>query len=149
MAPPSPAMNADTAYATIRARAGEMPMDAAATSLPRRARNVLPTVPSRMRMTANDTSTNTATASARNDRSLAKSQGPIVGRGTRVPSSSAVSPPPIHDSFTSTESKKKAKARVAIANQMPPRRSTGSASSAPQAAATAAPMTAASMTDMP
>ena len=45
-------MNAETAKAVIRARAGEMPIDSAATSLPRSARSVRPTVPPRIWITA-------------------------------------------------------------------------------------------------
>ena len=108
-----------------------MPIDCAATSLPRSARRVRPTVPSRIRRTATDTTARTTTASTRNARSSPKSHGPSTGRGTRVPWSREVPPPPTHESFTITASKKKAKARVAMATQIPPRRRTGSDSSAP------------------
>ncbi len=81
-------------------------MEAAATSLPRTARSVRPTVPSRIWMTASATSTNTTIASTRNCLSSARSHGPIVGRGTRVPWRIEVSPPPTHGSLIITESKK-------------------------------------------
>ncbi len=148
-APPSPAMNADTTNAVIRARAGEIPIDWEATALPRSARRVWPTVPSRMRTTANETMTSSTTQSTRNVRSLLMSQGPRVGRGTRVPCRSDASPPPTHANFTITASKKYAKARVAMESQIPPNRSTGSDRTAPTAAATAAPMSIASRTDIP
>ena len=136
MAPPSPARNPDTAKAISRARPAEMPIDCAASSLPRSAWRVLPTVPPRIRITATDASARTTTDSTRKARSSAKSHGPSTGRGTRVPWSSEVPPPPIQSSFTMTESKKYANARVAIATQIPPRRRTGSDTSAARIAAT-------------
>ena len=141
-------MAADTAKATIRARAAEMPIDAAATSLPRRAARVRPIVPSRSCITTIDTTTSATTASTRKARSLAKSIGPISGRGTWVPVSRAVLPPPTQENFTITASKKKANARVAMASHTPPNRRTGSDSSAPTTAASAAPISAAARTDM-
>ncbi len=52
IAPPSPAMNPEMANAVTRARVGEMPIDWLATSLPRRAASVRPTVPVLMALTA-------------------------------------------------------------------------------------------------
>ncbi len=142
-------MNADSANARTRARNGEMPIDCAATSLPRTARSVRPTVPSRIWITASAVRTNTTMASTRNFLSSARSHGPIVGRGTRVPWRIDVSPPPTNGSRIITESKKYANASVAIATHTPPRRMIGSESSAPIAAASAAPITAARITDIP
>ena len=85
MAPPSPAMNPDTAKATSRAWPSEMPIDCAASSLPRSACSVCPTVPCRSWITASDVRTRTISDSTRNARSSAKSNGPSTGRGTRVP----------------------------------------------------------------
>ena len=116
-------MKADTAKAMIRARAGEMPMDWAATSLPWMARRVRPKVPPRSWITTTATTVNTMRHSARKVLPLLKSNGPSSGRGTWVPC--RVLPPPTHENFTTTASKKKAKARVAMANQTPPRRRTG------------------------
>ena len=99
-------MNPEMAKATSRARPTEMPIDWAASSLPRSAWSVRPTVPWRIWMTASDVMTRTIRASTRKARSSAKSHGPITGRGTRVPCSSDVSPPPTHESFTMTASKK-------------------------------------------
>ena len=146
-APPKPAMAAETAKAVTRARTGEMPIDSAAISLPRRARNTRPVVPSRSWITKTETTVKAATARTRNRRSSAKSHGPIVGRGTRVPWKSEVPPPPIQENLTITASKKKAKASVAMASQTPPSRRTGSDRTAPTAAARAAPTRAAESTD--
>jgi hypothetical protein len=88
-----------------RSRAGEMPMDWAATSLPRTAASVLPNVPDWSADTIRATITSTTTASTRNDLSLAKSIGPSVGRGTTVLCSTDT-PPLTQLMFTSTASKK-------------------------------------------
>ena len=76
-------------------------------------------VPSRSWITTTDTTTSTITASTRKARSLPKSIGPSSGRGTRVPVSSAVDPPPTHENLTITASKKKANASVAMASHTP------------------------------
>ena len=121
-----------------------MPIDCAATSLPRSARNVRPIVPRRMCTTARPTMTSTMTTRTRYALSSAKSHGPITGRGTRVPVNVE---PPTHESLTITASKKKANAKVAIATQMPLSRRIGSESTAPTAAAMHAPTRAATITD--
>ena len=142
-------MKADREKAMTLAFAGEMPIDSAATSLPRRARRVRPTVPSRNWITATETRTRTTRARARNARSDSpKSHGPSTGRGTCVPVSSAVDPPPTQENFTITASKKNANAKVAMASHTPPNRSTGIDRRAPTAAAMSAPRSAASRTDM-
>ena len=73
----------------------------------------------------------------------------MTGLGTRVPWSREVPPPPTQENLIITASKKKAKASVAMATQIPPRRRTGSDSTAPTTAAIDAPMSAASSTDIP
>ncbi len=76
-----------------------------------------------------------------------KSKGPTSGRGTFVP----VKPetlPPTNGSLTTTASKKKANARVAIATHTPPSRRIGSDRSAAIRPEITAPMSAARSTDM-
>ena len=58
-------MKAEMAKAANRARAGETPIDCAASSLPRSARNVRPIVPLRMWTTARPTMTSAMATSTR------------------------------------------------------------------------------------
>ncbi len=139
MAPPMPATNAETAKAITRPRAGEMPIDCAATSLPRRARRVRPVLLCPNRVTPAPTRASATRARTRKARSPSRSHGPITGRGT-ICDALLSFVPPTQANLIITESKKKANASVAMAIQMPLSRSSGRESRAPTAAAMSAPM---------
>src|SRR5680860_365147 len=129
--PPSPAIPAETANARMRARAGLIPIDWAATSLPRNASRNRPVVPLRMSTTSPATAASTSTQNRKN---ILSSSRP-AGRGTRR----GRMPPPTQSKGTNTLSNISANASVASERNTPPRRKAGIASSAPTAAASAAP----------
>src|SRR3546814_20978671 len=116
-APPSPAIAADIPNTTTRVRTGEIPIDWAATSLPRIACSWRPVVLRVRSDTPTDTTTSTTATSARKALSLAKSQAPMSGRGTRV--AAWADEPPTQETFHTTASKKKAKAGGAEATHTP------------------------------
>ena len=111
-------------------------MDSAAVSEPRRARRAMPVLDSRMRITSTPTSTKMAMHRMRKFLWLEKSTPNNWGRGTPRPWNKE---PPTQPYLTNTSWKNSAKAKVAMASQMPPKRITGMLSTAPTAAAMAAP----------
>ncbi len=133
-------MAAEMANVITRARAGEMPIDCDATSLPRTALRVRPVVDSPNNVTPVVARAKITNTRARNILSFSKSQGPITGRGTGSVAAAPLADPPTHENFTMTEVKKKPNASVAMAIQMPFNRIRGSDSSAPTTAAMQAPM---------
>ena len=130
------AMAADTENTMTRDRQETTPMDSAAVSDPRSARSAMPVLLSRTRITSTPTTTKTATHKTRKFLWLEKSTPKSWGRGTPRPWNNE---PPTQPYFTSTSWKNSAKAKVAMASQMPPRRMTGTLRAAPTAAAIAAP----------
>src|SRR3954470_24755096 len=144
--PPSPAIAADSANATMRARRWLIPIDDAATSLPRIASSERPVVPPRTQITAMLTSTRMISERTRYALSpWLKSIGPSTGRGT----TRICVPPPTQPSWSTTWSKKNANASVASDKKMPPRRIIGIAITAPTAAAITAPTNIALITGSP
>ena len=90
----------------MRARAGEMPIDWAATSLPRTALSVRPVVDSPNNVTATVATTRMIRTRARKTLSLLKSHGPTTGRGTGSDAAAPLAEPPTHENFTITALKK-------------------------------------------
>ena len=128
--PPSPAIAADSANATMRARVAVDPDRrrrdlAAAQRVERSDRSCR----SRTQITTTPTITRMTRHSTRKRLSLLRSRSsPSCGRGA---DRGTACPPPTQPSCTITLSKKNANASVASERKMPPSRSAGSASSAP------------------
>ena len=119
-------MNADTEKAMMRARAGEMPIDCAAdlAALQREERLARACRLQVRRPSSGHERSSTIRRGRGTTLSLPKSHGPRPAAGPACPAAPR-SPPPTHENFTITASKKNAKARVAMAIQMPSSRRSG------------------------
>ncbi len=122
-----------------------VPIDAAASSLPRMAASSRPVVPWRIASTTAEQAMSKTNARTKKAFPLVKLSEPSWGRGMLTPES----PFPDQGNWKPTLSARSPKASVANANASPPRRSAGIATTTPTTAATAPPATIPRRTEIP